>query len=660
MSEEAEQSKDESLANSRESVNTFDDTKDVRPYLSILVFQRARAKPRKGTPRVAALDARAMLNRLLEALLQQNRFSRAERYEISTTAEVGYAATVLKIESTPAWLASSNTRWVDVGHCLMTLVESNGTYGVYASSKEVATAVEKLLQNAAFAKELGCSLISESVLEQAFLGEHPTRSLWLAGVHPRSSFKADSKVLSGMDVGGTLDPHGDHTYAFSAARSEWKYGNQTRIVGVTPGKARLWVGSTNSLEEFYKTVHALLQQLQNKSGREPAFPFLARRAKKLSEASGAFDISFETITGEPPAKWLKLDDETRERREAWFERGIFEIVNLSAKTPKFKIAAQLDGEHKGHFRLEIEQGKSEGKLALNCLGQDKRGALSEEDFGVVRSFVEDGLGKVRFSSGHTVVGKDLYLQEFSDREYKGWKNRDFNGFDVKTEKPYGIPHCVEPKDCKKTPNVCTPDNPCGARNRSFLPSLIGHDSNGSGKSLFTWVVENWNTGLLICDDGGGEIADFVHLSFDANDNTPRKLTLIHVKGANSRDAGRRVSTSAFEIVVGQAMKNLKYLDAKLLQVRLGNRNDHLPGWENGSLTSGVREKLGREANNTRAALELEVAIVQPHVRESTRVEVLKDPEKETYKQLAQLNTLLLEAEAACRRLNAEFSVYSSH
>ena len=85
------------------------------------------------------------------------------------------------------------------------------------------------------------------------------------------------------------------------------------------------------------------------------------------------------------------------------------------------------------------------------------------------------------------------------------------------------------------------------------------------KSLFGLVVRHWpnleergeQTGWLVCDDGAMESADFIHL--DEASEVP-ELTLIHVKGSGSKVEERGISVSDYEVVVGQAVKNLRHLD----------------------------------------------------------------------------------------------------
>ncbi|WP_261319183.1 hypothetical protein [Rhizobium leguminosarum] len=60
-------------------------------------------------------------------------------------------------------------------------------------------------------------------------------------------------------------------------------------------------------------------------------------------------------------------------------------------------------------------------------------------------------------------------------------------------------------------------------------------------------------------------ADFIHIN-DLVD--PPELTLIHVKGSGSADVERGISVSDYEVVVGQAIKNLRHVDRGLLKEKL--------------------------------------------------------------------------------------------
>jgi hypothetical protein len=75
------------------------------------------------------------------------------------------------------------------------------------------------------------------------------------------------------------------------------------------------------------------------------------------------------------------------------------------------------------------------------------------------------------------------------------------------------------------------------------------------RSLFRALAEeqidlSFDTQVLICDDLGTEIADFVAANFDT-----QTLALIHAKAAK----GFKISASAFHEVTAQAVKNLVYM-----------------------------------------------------------------------------------------------------
>jgi hypothetical protein len=94
--------------------------------------------------------------------------------------------------------------------------------------------------------------------------------------------------------------------------------------------------------------------------------------------------------------------------------------------------------------------------------------------------------------------------------------------------------------------------------------------------LFAWVVNRFADGWLTCDDGSGEVADFVHVSIDG------VLTLVHVKGAKSNSKKRGIAVNAYEVVAAQAAKNLRYVQGPQLLDRLKNPGVSRPAcWTEG-------------------------------------------------------------------------------
>jgi hypothetical protein len=142
----------------------------------------------------------------------------------------------------------------------------------------------------------------------------------------------------------------------------------------------------------------------------------------------------------------------------------------------------------------------------------------------------DDLVRVYYDTGHVIDGKGIYKRELRTAPFRGWEFADFAG------------HLVA---CEKPANTSSKD----------IHTLTGGPTD---LSLFGWVVRHFAKGWLTCDDGPGEIADFIHVDHAGT------LSLIHVKAALSSANKRTVAVSAYEVVAGQAVKNLCYLESERL------------------------------------------------------------------------------------------------
>jgi hypothetical protein len=164
----------------------------------------------------------------------------------------------------------------------------------------------------------------------------------------------------------------------------------------------------------------------------------------------------------------------------------------------------------------------------------------------------------------------------------------------------------------------------------------------------------FNTGWLACDDGAMELADFVHL-----DPTAQRITLIHVKGAGSKErAFSQVSVSDCEVVVSQGVKNIRHLiPANLADAlkRGANKDIARAVWFNGKrqadrkgMIAAIR-KLPRSAQRT-------LLILQPRLKEA-ECKFCGDNSASTSTRVMrfkQLNALMLGARVASMGAGAEF------
>jgi hypothetical protein len=151
-----------------------------------------------------------------------------------------------------------------------------------------------------------------------------------------------------------------------------------------------------------------------------------------------------------------------------------------------------------------------------------------------------------------------------------------------------------------------------------------------------------------------EIADFIHLDDQSN---PPVLSLIHVKGAKSCKPSRDISVSAYEVVVGQAVKDVRFLDRILLEAGLEAGLEHKIGklvWYNGDLRT--REDMLKALSKIGASYRRCVVVLQPQVTQKKFEAVRANLAHKDIGRLKQLNTLLHGAQTSCRGVSAEFVV----
>lgn len=480
--------------------------------------------------------------------------------------------------------------------------------------------------------------IDTGTLNAAF-AEGPARTLWLSGIHTRTTVKADSKVLSGEDLRDALDPIGDQTYYFTAARCVSEVGSRRVSVGVAPRRSRVWTGPSRSWDEFRDGVVGLLRNLEAtekaKLSEETPLPVLAARVTKATTVAKAFDLS--VIVPELMAETVS-DDEARALLERWAYEAKFSVT--PAKGSDLSAEVLLGTERLGTLDVRVDISDLD-HVTYEITPRPATGytdALQE----VVDLCNEGAWLQVRYESGHTLSEGSIYLTRFRDVEFANWRFADFTGYDIRKEKP----------------TVAS-----GERN-VFAPGKIGKQD-----SLFCWVYRTWMNpgakkrpkGWLACDDGSMEMADFILFDTGA---APPVLWLIHVKGSKSSKATRSISVSDYEVVTGQAVKNLRNLDNAILREGLGNG----VGKEIGNLVlrdgakRSSRKEMMAALDAAGASYTRRVVVLQPQVSSRELVAARQEKERGGRKssgrvtRLLQLESLLVGVESNCRALQADFQV----
>jgi hypothetical protein len=521
----------------------------------------------------------------------------------------------------PSW-ATKDSAYADVTFELVVYARRRRLLAVHA-----ATAIQESILNWLEGEPSPpLRLVPPGILNGTFLRGR-TRNLWLHGTHPRRSTKADTKNISGTDLGEALSPLEDSTYAMKSARSTVPDGGPfnaiSGVVGITPRRALVWNRATSSYAAFKRVVLEALDLVEttmaSHGALERPYPMLAAETDDLSSVHGAYEVS---IIGISDLAGPDADPDVIDAAEL-LERATLD-VRPGSTDAHFVMDVGLQSSIAGAVQCTVKKDRRKVTLTFGW-------APGPTDPDVVRKVVnalqKSSLVTVHYLSGHSIHDGALYRSTVPTAPFRRWRFEDFHGADITQEKPPGT--------------------------HADIHRLVG----GAGDtSLFGWVVRTYDRGWLTCDDGAGEVADFVHL---ADDGT---LSLIHVKAATSDHPARKVSASAYEVVQAQATKNLQFLDTDLLLPRLANPLCRARAtWRDGNRETDRSGFVAALTGRSRATATT-VVVVQPQLRK-TRYDHLRgsgrgsDREDET--RLDRLEMLLNSARGTAVGVGADMIVIAS-
>jgi len=419
--------------------------------------------------------------------------------------------------------------------------------------------------------------IPPRVLEGA-LHRGDAKSLWTRGVHRPRTTKADTKSTGGLRLQDTVNPAADGTYTVGAARSELpKDPNRlvlNGIVGSSLAESSTWFKASSDFPSFVAAVVELLDliedELVNGSGDE-VFRHFAREVFSLDDVKGAYEIRVVPPDELPP----HTPQEVCEAADL-LQDAVLDLTGDSV-SPRFLLDAGLNGSAGGQLKGKPIPDVQGFTLDIGFHGDPTH-------LGPVRQVLDaldagESLLSVYYSSGHTIVNGRIWEERPRDFAFPNWSFEDFFDYAIDQEKPL------------------------------FKGSQDIHDNTAAhgDRSLFAWVVNRYQNGWLTCDDGPGEIADFLHISPEGT------LSLIHVKAANSRAPSRRVAVAPFEVVVSQALKNLVFTERRRLLRALSPPRVSRPAcWDLGVRTASRTEFL-EALEILDSTSPIRIVIVQPHV-----------------------------------------------
>jgi hypothetical protein len=605
--------------------------KELKPYTSVVLARTNASRDAAGVVD-DVLDALAGLLRLDDPDAPAALVSRVGPQQ---TDELQIGFLHYEERRQPGWTADHNV--IDVLNHLA-LVAVRGRYAaILVTDAARAPQISRAFDRPGDSPLGALSPVDAGSLNAAFV-TGAARTLWLSGIHARSTVKADSKILIGTDLRDALDPLGDQSYYFTAVRAVADLGYSTTTIGVSPRKSRVWAGASRSWSDFQQAVTGILTVLERteEAGRSEAspLPILAAPVKSAEGVAGAFDLTILP----PEVAGDELDVETRERLEKLAYHTTFVVSPTTG--PDFEADVLREDTLLGRVAVHVEVA---GPERVTARAESTPQVGFEQDLAEVGRACEDRSWlTVRYDTGHTLSGGVLWSPHFREVSFRNWGWTDLADFDIRKEKP-------------TLPGTST-----------FDPALIGEQD-----SLFCWVARNWPTespaltgrGWLACDDGSGEIADFIHLT-----NGPDPLlSLIHVKGCHGDvvpGRSRAIAVSDYEVVTAQALKNLRRLDRTLLSQDLRASAGSRVGtavWHDGVKQDGRTGMLDALAD-AGGRYRRQVVVLQPRVwrndLEAARAAWTSDlaHRPPPVQRLLQLETLLASVESNCGSLGATLLV----
>jgi hypothetical protein len=603
---------------------------DLHPYQSFLLT--------RSSGKVRQLD-RDLVKRVLLGVAEVLELdaaggSRFVRNRIDATEDKGLklATGALHYVHTKQAAWSADRTIIDQLNHLVFVAQRGPLVAFHFSEAQWKARIAMALYNKSPQTFADLEVIPAGILNAAFV-DGDTKTLWLSGTHQQARWKADNKVLTGIDLRDALDRIEDQTYHFTAARCRSDLGTGSSVTaGVSPGKSQVWIGTSRDIEEFLNSTNLLFDRIKATSTpNDHPLPVLATAINDLINVEHVYAIAVVPSELEEDAQ----NDQSRALlHERYATLSHFDI--LRAKGAEATAAVYLDQVLLGEMTFRLVEKQS--RIGLDVFGSEDSPASAAEFAEFARFCGGRGHVKIWFESGHTFVGGRVYSARFHDVAFDEMQFETFSTFDITKEKP-------------------------------AAGMSIGVDD-----SLFCWVVNEWasrrrNTNVieqwLGCDDGSHEKADFVCLELDPNGGHP-KIVLLHVKGVHvgkkngSAVAARAVSVADYEVVVGQAIKNIRWLDRMMA---IDGQTDKYENevrdrvkyaWKDGAVISPMEFANAIRVNLNRP-YDSEVVVIQPQATNEA-LRTATTGTKLLRKQ--QLHILLNQARTAANNVGAKFSVIS--
>ncbi len=523
-----------------------------------------------------------------------------------------FIASIFYRETTiPAWAPALKFR--DVSHHLVWIVVREHRVALIASDSAMRDSVVNALASA--------TVIDRNDAFEAFVGSK-ARAVWLNGTHAKTDVKPEAKMLMGTALEEALDPLSDHSYQLSALRSQPIIpALRSKTLGVALSSGRVWSVRVHSLADLLTDVGALFDQLDNPSSRSTKYDFLSQPTPDITGVAMAYAVSVMPTQLLDPSG-TQVSSGAIAQAQTWTYESSYEVH------PGAGSALTVEVTHRGkNIGMLVVQPTDTGtRIRLDGAGwQPANPALTALREEAETYLLDENQVKIYYDSGHTISGGQCFRGGFVD-QLVDWKWQDFSGFNIDDEKPVANP---------------------------TLAAAIGLPTDNS---LFGFIVRSaYPGGWLTCDDGGGEVGDFVHL-----DPVAKKVTLIHAKAASSQDPARGFSVSDYDLVIAQSIRNIRHLDkANLLKALNKSAGYDIASatWHNG--VRATRAHFIAEVSKLGASFSKELVILQPQLTKAIHTHCLSSAVKPSQDlRFKQINSLVQGAAMAAFGAGANFVAYA--
>ncbi|MEE1656741.1 hypothetical protein VB618_11075 [Microvirga sp. CF3062] len=520
---------------------------------------------------------------------------------------------IYRRETTPSWAPSGTLQ--DTIYELIVVAVKGPHVAVCASEAAIRDRIARKLTSA--------HPVSSELIERSFVGTN-ANAMWLSGIHIPTSVKATAKALLGPALEDALDPLGDQSYFYKAVRTtvpiDMAGVPRPTVIGASPEHGRIWLNRPGTWDVFVRELEAILDHIANPPQPQKGFRALAQRLNTLSGVKDAYEVAIV-----PTELLSEMDDTLRDMAQTWAYESTFKVKPGAGASLIATVWVQ--GKIIGEMELTITFGKK-AIIAHQWISTPPAGADKRDEFADI--VLGKGWLKIYYQDGYTIAGDQVYRNGWQDQPFD-WEFVDLTGYAVKDEKPK--PHSGK-----------------------TLAECIGEAKKDGtiDNSLFGYVVRKaFPKGWLASDDGSMELADFIHI-----DPASETVTLIHAKGAKTNGVRRQVSVANYEVVVSQAIKNLRHLDRVILADALdsgSNKKIARAVWYDGKRIPD-RKGIIAAARKLGSNYKRQVIVFQPQLTQKEQAACVGP--KPTARgdrliRMRQLDTLMLAARLSARSIGAD-------